>query len=153
MPSLLNRFSLPLLFTVKAVTNPVVFGAHAFARDREGRILLVRHSYLSGWLLPGGGVGRAEPPEEALIRELKEEVGYVRSAPPEFAQLYTRKVGWFTNLIAMYRVDDIEIDFKPNLEIREAKFFAPDALPDGVPGSTRKHIDELLGRTPFTAHW
>jgi 8-oxo-dGTP diphosphatase len=40
----------------------------------EGRVLLVAHSYRGGWGLPGGGVGRAESPARAALRELREEL-------------------------------------------------------------------------------
>lgn len=40
------------------------------------RIVLVRHPYgHPGWSLPGGGVGRREAPEAAVVRELREETG------------------------------------------------------------------------------
>ncbi len=47
--------------------------------DREGRILLSQRpsgkSMAGLWELPGGKVENEELPEEALIRELKEELG------------------------------------------------------------------------------
>lgn len=51
-------------------------GAHVLARDAEGRILVVRTTYLGpGWMLPGGHVERAETPHHAAIRETSEETG------------------------------------------------------------------------------
>ena len=88
---LLSRAGLNVYLGLKAWATPVAFGVSALVDDEAGRILLVRHSYQKGWHLPGGGVGPAEPPAEAILRELKEEVGLVRSDPPEFAGLFTRR--------------------------------------------------------------
>ena len=99
------------LITARAIASPVAFGVSALALDRDGRVLLVRHSYQPGWMLPGGGVGRAEPPAEAVVRELREEVGLVGSATPEFFGLYTRRAGWATNVVALYCLRDVEIAF------------------------------------------
>ena len=51
-------------------------GAHVLVRDEEGRILVVRTTYLGpGWMLPGGRVERSETPHAAAARETKEETG------------------------------------------------------------------------------
>jgi len=51
-------------------------GAHALVTDAEGRILVVRTTYLGpGWSLPGGRVERGETPHAAAIRETREETG------------------------------------------------------------------------------
>ena len=51
-------------------------GAHVLAVDAEGRILVVRTTYLGpGWMLPGGRVERTETPHEAAVRETLEETG------------------------------------------------------------------------------
>ena len=51
-------------------------GAHVLALDGEGRILVVRTTYLGpGWMLPGGRVERSETPHEAAVRETREETG------------------------------------------------------------------------------
>src|SRR2546421_3970331 len=51
--------------------------AGACVLDREGRVLLLKHAFRagSGWGLPGGFIEQGEQPEEALRRELREEVG------------------------------------------------------------------------------
>lgn len=51
-------------------------GAHVFATDDEGRILVVRTTYLGPeWMLPGGRVERGETPHAAAAREALEETG------------------------------------------------------------------------------
>jgi ADP-ribose pyrophosphatase YjhB (NUDIX family) len=51
-------------------------GAHVLVRDEEGRILVVRTTYLGpGWMLPGGRVEKSETPHAAAARETREETG------------------------------------------------------------------------------
>jgi 8-oxo-dGTP pyrophosphatase MutT (NUDIX family) len=46
-------------------------------RGRDGRVAFVRHTYgdRRSWELPGGGLRRAEDPEVAVRREMREELG------------------------------------------------------------------------------
>ncbi len=50
-------------------------GALALVRDDAGALLLVRHTYKTGWGLPGGLVKSGEHPADAVVREAAEEVG------------------------------------------------------------------------------
>ncbi len=53
-------------------------GAHVLVVDDEGRILVVRTTYLGPyWMLPGGRVERNEAPHVAGAREVREETGLV----------------------------------------------------------------------------
>jgi len=59
----------------------------------EGRVLLVRHTYLDGLYLPGGGVKRGEAPRDAAVRELFEETGLRIDAPEPFGDYAVGTVG------------------------------------------------------------
>ncbi|HEX4862072.1 MAG TPA: NUDIX domain-containing protein [Rhizomicrobium sp.] len=152
MPRRLDRLALSLKVATQAILSPVAFAACALI-VRDGKVLLVRHSYVPGWLLPGGGVARAEAAEHAIQREMKEEIGLVRCAPPVLFGLYSRKTGWATNVIALYRLDDAEFTFAPNFEIREIQFADPLAPPEGTPASVRNRLKEFAGLEPKSPYW
>ncbi|MFD7512412.1 NUDIX domain-containing protein [Streptomyces sp. NPDC059853] len=48
--------------------------ADAIVRDPQGRVLLVKPTYKPGWDLPGGMAEANEAPEDAVRRELLEEL-------------------------------------------------------------------------------
>lgn len=51
-------------------------GAHVLATDENGRVLVVRTTYLGPeWMLPGGRVERGETPHAGAVRETLEETG------------------------------------------------------------------------------
>ncbi len=66
------------LITLAAlVQRPMTLGVRGLVIDRAGRVLLVRHTYVEGYYLPGGGVEGGETLERALTRELVEEANVV----------------------------------------------------------------------------
>lgn len=137
----------------RAFTSQLAFGVNAIVEDTDGRVLLVRHRYGHGWALPGGGVGANEPPHEAILRELREEVGLVESDGPELYALYTRRILWATNVIALYRVPGAQIAFEPNLEIGEVCWADPSAPPAKTHAAVARRLDERAGRTPRSGYW
>jgi 8-oxo-dGTP pyrophosphatase MutT (NUDIX family) len=152
IPFFLRRMGLMLGLGTKALMSPVAFGVNAIVDDEQGRVILVRQTYMQGLHLPGGGVSAGEPPAQAIMRELKEEIGLLSSAPPEFIGLYTRQFGFVTNVVALYRVKNAKFDFKPNFEIREIAHVDPKNPPDEVRPGTRRRLAELTG-APVSPYW
>ena len=153
VPFFLRRLGLMLGLGTKALMSPVAFGVSAIVENGEGRVVLVRQSYMLGLHLPGGGVSAGEPPADAILRELKEEIGLQSSSPPEFVGLYTRQFGFVTNVVALYRVRDARFRFKPNLEIREIALIDPKAPPADVRPGTRRRLAEHIGAAPISPYW
>ena len=145
----------PLLHSYWRFARGMTLGVRALVVNSAGRILLVQHSYVRGWHLPGGGVERGETMLQALARELAEE-GNVRlgSAPRLHGIFFNRYVSKRDH-IAVYVVQDFEQDgpFKANREITVASFFALDALPNDTTAATRARIAEVMGGAPVSEHW
>jgi 8-oxo-dGTP pyrophosphatase MutT (NUDIX family) len=152
VPARRSRF-LPWLLAYKALRTPVAFGVSAILTGADGRALLVRQRYSPGWHFPGGGVERGEPPAKAILRELEEEVGLQSSGAPLLHGLYTRNVGMTTNLVALYRVRDAAIAFRPNAEIAEIFWTDPEAPPEDATPATLRRFAELAGRAPPSPYW
>ena len=148
----MSRFFTGLLLTAKALINPAVFGVAGAVLDGEGRVLLVRQTYMTGWRLPGGGIGHGEPPEQALRRELHEEVGLTGGTCRLFG-LYSRKVWWLTHITAFYVIEGGRIDFRPNLEVRDVCWAKPSAPPKDTAPATAQRLAELAGNAAPGPHW
>jgi len=133
----------------------MTLGVRAVVLDRENRVFLVRHGYVSGWHLPGGGVEVGETLGEALKRELMEEGRIELSAPLVLHGLFFNSHVSPRDHVAVYVVRQFRQDRlpEPNREIAACGFFAPGALPDGTTRGTRQRIAEVLEGRPPTPTW
>jgi 8-oxo-dGTP pyrophosphatase MutT (NUDIX family) len=136
-------------------SRPATLGARALVIDGEGRVFLVRHSYVAGWHLPGGGVETGETLLAALDRELAEEGNIVPTAPPLLHGIFFNARVSRRDHVALYVVRKFRQDSAPvpNREIVEHGFFTPDALPEGTTRATRARIAEVLGGAAVSEVW
>jgi 8-oxo-dGTP pyrophosphatase MutT (NUDIX family) len=130
-------------------------GARAMVIDGSGRVFLIRHSYVDGWYLPGGGVETGETFLAALARELAEEGNIVMTAPPVLHGIFLNKRVSPRDHVALFIVREFrqERGRVPNREIVEHGFFAPDALPEGATRATRARIAEVMGGASVSELW
>jgi 8-oxo-dGTP pyrophosphatase MutT (NUDIX family) len=132
----------------------MTLGVRGMVLDAGGRVLLVRHTYVKGWHMPGGGVERGETAEVAMARELVEEAGVRVTAPPILISVHSAHAKFKGDHILFYRIDDWEpCPATSRGEIAEVGWFAPDTLPDGTTDGTRGRIAEALGGAPRRPLW
>jgi 8-oxo-dGTP pyrophosphatase MutT (NUDIX family) len=97
-------------------------------------------------------VGRGEHPDAALRRELAEEVG-LSGGSVRLVGFYARKAGWVSAPVAFYRVDDGNVNFRPNLEVRAICFVDPLSPPPGTASGTLRRLAELSGKAEISPYW
>lgn len=123
--------------------RPLSIGVRGLVVNERQEVLLVRHTYIDGWYLPGGGVKRRETVQAGLERELDEEVGVRLLQPPELQGLYSNSIGYRSDHVALFVVRHYAHNPRPNLEIAEWGFFNLEALPEGVARGTRNRLSEF----------
>jgi 8-oxo-dGTP pyrophosphatase MutT (NUDIX family) len=133
----------------------LTLGVRGLVIDGEGRVFLIKHSYVSGWHLPGGGVETGETTRAALARELREEGNIELTAEPVLHGLYFNASVSRRDHIALYVIRAFRQDAPPtpDSEIVAHGFFAPNALPEDATGGTRKRIAEVLRGVPVADQW
>jgi ADP-ribose pyrophosphatase YjhB (NUDIX family) len=133
----------------------LTLGVRGLVVDAQGRVFLVKHSYVPGWHLPGGGVELGETLATALVRELREEGNIELVGPPELYGIYwNRRIAWRDH-VALYVVRSFRQTAppQPNSEIVAHGFFAPDAFPEGTTVSTRARVAEVLAGRDAAEIW
>lgn len=150
-PSLKTR----LMHAAHLLRRPMTLGVRCAAFDAAGRLFLVRHTYLPGWYMPGGGVDPGETAEEAMRRELREEGNLALLAEPRFFGLYLNRQASRRDHVAFYVCRGVRQTEpkRPDFEIAESGFFAPGALPDGTTASTRRRLAEIAADLRPDAEW
>ena len=100
----------------------------------EGHILMVREKIDSRWSLPGGWADLGDSPAEAVVREIREEAGYIAQATRLLGVLDRNKSAGMPRAFYIYKVfmrcEIVErLSEFENAETDEVNFFPFDQLP------------------------
>ena len=136
------------------LTRGITLGVRGVAQDDEGRILLVEHTYVPGWHLPGGGVESDETAADALTREMAEEAGLRLTEPPRLVSVHDNSRRFRGDHVLVFRCGAFET-CEPNSrgEIARRAWFHLNALPKDVTCATRARLDEVLSGAPLSPFW
>lgn len=136
------------------LTRGMTLGVRGLVTDEEGRVLLIEHSYVAGWHLPGGGVDRGESAEAAVSRELEEEAGVRPTERPRLLSAHDNGRSFSGDHVLLYRVKRwTPVPATARGEILRVGWFAPNALPPETTGATRRRIVEVLGGAEADVYW
>lgn len=115
----------------------------------KGKILMVKrdhYPFIGYWVLPGGHVDYGERVEQAIVREMKEELGIlvrikkligVYSDPKRDPRYHTVSVVYLCQKIR----GKIKID---KHEASEFKYFSPNSLPKKIGFDHRKILNDFI---------
>jgi 8-oxo-dGTP pyrophosphatase MutT (NUDIX family) len=151
----LFRLFRPLIARLWLIQRGLTMGVRGAVLDGEGRVLLVRHSYVDGWHRPGGGVEVGETARDALGRELREEANITVTSEPVLHGLFFHPGFSRRDHVAVYVVRGFTWAGKPeaNREIVDCGFFPLDALPEDTTTATRRRLAEIVHGQPKSDRW
>jgi len=145
----------PLIHFYWRFARAATLGARAMVIDGTGRIFLVKHSYVDGWHMPGGGVETGETMLTALARELAEEGNIQLAGQPQLHGMFFNARVSRRDHVALFIVREFRQDGPPvpNREIVAHGFFAIDALPPDTGRATRARVAEVFGGATVSELW
>lgn len=144
----------PLIHNWWRFQRGATLGVRGIVADEQGRVVLVRHTYIGGWHLPGGGVERGETVNFAMGRELAEEVGVQLLEPAELLGVYANHQYFRGDHVVVLRARSWQACATDNEgEIAEVGWFYPEALPEGTSPGTSRRLAEFYGKAETSEQW
>ncbi len=109
-------------------------------------LLLTKRRDIPVWVMPGGGIDDGESPEEATLREIKEETG-AKAEIVKLIAIYlpTNKM---TKKTYFFECRLLEEQLSITEETRAAEFFSLDKLPYHLPPPYPEWLQDFLSDTP-----
>jgi len=136
--------------------RPMTLGVRGLVHDAAtNSIFLIRHTYVPGWQLPGGGVEVGETLVEALVRELAEEGNIALTAPAVLKSMHFNRRSSRRDHVGFYLIEQFSqaTPKLPDHEIAEAGFFPLDRLPRDTTPATLRRIAEVFGEESASPYW
>jgi 8-oxo-dGTP diphosphatase len=120
-------------------------------RDRENRIVLVKRGVppsKGSWALPSGFMEIDETPEQACLRELKEETN-IEGKIMRLIGVYTEQTRMYKSVLSVaYEVRPLRHHLLAGSDCTDARFFASNELPRIPFASHRQIIEDGLKKSP-----
>lgn len=131
-------------------------GVKVLLVNEQQEVLLIKHTYVEGWHLPGGGMHFNETPKTAASREVAEET-YINVAPEDLAlfAVYTHSPFGGSDYPILYVATKFQImsAFKPSREIKEMGWFGMHQLPFDITPPTQQCLLEYFQARVSRERW
>ena len=125
----------------KRVRRSIKITAFAIVLNAQQHVLLCHRRDVDLWNLPGGGVERGETPAQAVIREVREEVG-LKVAVRKLAGVYIHPGK--LNIAFSYTCDIIGGKLRKSDEANDAAYFSFQQIPENTYPFHVARIQEAL---------
>ena len=112
------------------IFRPIRMGVRV-AMIENDKVWLIRHTYLDGWFLPGGGLNKWEALDQAARREAREETG-AELGDVSLLGVFTSYRQWKTDHTAVFLCKDFKFEGVSDAEIAELKLFPITQLPENM---------------------
>jgi len=139
----MNRLIIKVLYPVAKIYwflfRPKTQGAKCVIKFGE-EILMIRHTYgkSDAWTFPGGGIKKGETPEEAVLREVREELGIKIINIKNIGSFFTNKE-YKRDTVYCFSAEAQNKSFIISSdEITEANWFLKNKLPENMMGGAKK---------------
>jgi len=109
--------------------------------ESEGKLLLARRSDIGWWNLPGGGMEAGEAVDEALKREVREEVG-IEISIEQLVGVYSKPQK--SEVVLTFWCHPISGTPGTSDEVSESGWFAPDNLPEPLLPKHHQRLTDAL---------
>jgi len=105
-------------------------GAACILENEKKELLLLKPSYMNGWLIPGGPLLPLESPKEGCVRKVKEEAGIIIQEPTLIGVTHSIRLSddeqkyesvhfiFFGGILTQEQVEDVTLQEKMFTEFR-----------------------------------
>jgi 8-oxo-dGTP pyrophosphatase MutT (NUDIX family) len=139
--------------TIQKTFGFATLGVRAIVINQQNEILLVQHSYESGWFLPGGGVDKNEPISVAIRRELMEEAGVSVNGDVKLFGCYVHKMLGSADYPFVFVIKEFTQIASKSREIKELGWFNYNSLPEKISPGSKRRLHEYFNNSAPSEKW
>ena len=154
MSGVFNRVVQRMVHLQARMRRGMTLGVRTAIFDADNNVFLVKHGYVSGWHMPGGGVDPGETLAMAAKREALEEGAIAIADPMQFFGMYLNTANGRDHvaLFICHHWSEVGPPIR-NFEIVDSGFYPVSDLPEGATASTRRRLAEIAAGAPATDIW